>query len=386
MKYIKLIIVLFLISNNLLLKAQSKAFSLQFEGQLIGWANGNFNDHFSHQWGIRYIPELFAEYKLNEIWTLDAAASVNSYGAITFYNDGRNDNGDLKPYRLWARLSSKQFELRAGLQKINFGSASILRPLMWFDRLDPRDPLQLTDGVYGLLGRYYFLNNANIWIWGLYGNAEKRGWDLLASDKKIPEFGGRVQTPAGRGEIALSYHHRNIGKGSFILPDIGVPLYYEGFSQDRLAIDGKWDLGVGLWFENSIEKNQKSIIPGQKWNNQFNLGTDYTFGFGNGLNLKIEHLVWLSSDDLFKDPEKVNYTAFSSNYPIGLLDQLSLILYYNWENETFYRFVNWGRQYDKLSLFLMAYWNPETFDIYRNTDNVSLFSGKGIQVMIAFNH
>ena len=68
------------------------------------------------------------------------------------------------------RYSSDQFELRLGLQKINFGSASMLRPLMWFDQMDPRDPLHLTDGVWGLLARYYFLNNANIWLWGLYGN------------------------------------------------------------------------------------------------------------------------------------------------------------------------------------------------------------------------
>jgi hypothetical protein len=210
--------------------------------------------------------------------------------------------------------------------------------------------------------------------------------DLLPSDKKLPEFGGRIQLPAGRGEIAMSYHHRNITSGSMILPDMGVPLNYDGFSQDRLAIDGKWDLGIGLWFENSTERNQKSVIPGQKWNNQLNLGSDYTFGIGNGLNMKMEHLLWLTSDDLFESPEKLNYTAYSANYPIGLLDQVSLILYYNWEEKSFYRFLNWGRQYDKLVVYLMAYWNPESFDIYRNSDNVNLFSGKGFQLMIAINH
>jgi hypothetical protein len=68
-----------------------------------------------------------------------------------------SSNGDIKPYRLWARYSTSQLEIRAGLQKINFGSANILRPLMWFDQMDPRDPLQLTDGVWGILGRYYTL-------------------------------------------------------------------------------------------------------------------------------------------------------------------------------------------------------------------------------------
>lgn len=35
---------------------------------------------------------------------------------------------------------------------------------MRFDQVDPRDPLKLTDGVRGLLGRYCFLNNADIWL------------------------------------------------------------------------------------------------------------------------------------------------------------------------------------------------------------------------------
>ena len=61
-----------------------------------------------------------------------------------------------KPYRLWLRYSTSHLEIRAGLQKINFGSSNILRPLMWFDKMDFRDPLMLTDGVYALLGRYYF--------------------------------------------------------------------------------------------------------------------------------------------------------------------------------------------------------------------------------------
>ena len=65
---------------------------------------------------------------------------------------------------------NNKLHIEPGLQKINFGSATMLRPLMWFDQVDPRDPLQLTDGVWGVLGRYYFLNNANIWLWGLYGN------------------------------------------------------------------------------------------------------------------------------------------------------------------------------------------------------------------------
>ena len=79
---------------------------------------------------------------------------------------------------------------------------------MWFDRIDPRDPLQLTDGVWALLLRYFFLNNANIWLWGLYGNDDVKGWEFLPTVKDDIEFGGRIQVPVPLGELGLSYHHR----------------------------------------------------------------------------------------------------------------------------------------------------------------------------------
>lgn len=359
---------------------------LHFQGQVIGWTNLNFQDEVSSQLGIRYIPELAVSWKINDTWKLDADLSVNSYGVGTLYRKDFNTDADLSPYRMWVRISSDQFFLRAGLQKINFGSGSILRPLMWFDQIDPRDPLQLTDGVYGLLARYYFLNNANIWLWGLYGNKNTRGWDFLPTAENSPEFGGRIQVPAGPGEIALSYHHRKIGEDSIFNPASMAYLNYPGFDQERIGLDGKWDIGIGVWFENSVKYNNDFIVSGQKWTNQLSLGADYTFGIGNGLNVTLEHLLWLTGEDLFKEPEERNYTALSSNYPIGLLDQITAIVYYSWRDENWYRFLNWSRQYDRLVLYLMAYWNPEIFDIYRNADEISLFAGKGFQFMIVFNH
>ncbi len=131
------------------------------------------------------------------------SGSVSSRSFESFTAGGR-----VSPYRLWARYTRRQFEFRLGLQKIDFGAATLLRPLQWFNEIDPRDPLQLTNGVYGALARYYFLNNTSVWLWGLYGNERTRGFDALPTNKRIPEYGGRVQLPTPRGEIALSYHHR----------------------------------------------------------------------------------------------------------------------------------------------------------------------------------
>nr|MDA3793422.1 hypothetical protein [Elusimicrobiota bacterium] len=77
-----------------------------------------------------------------------------------------SDNVDADFYRFWLRYQKINWEVRVGLQKINFGPAKIFRSLMWFESADTRDPLKIAKGIKGILGRYYFLNNSNIWIWG----------------------------------------------------------------------------------------------------------------------------------------------------------------------------------------------------------------------------
>ncbi len=380
------IVCLIILVNANYLNAQDKKFSPDLSGMIIGWTNMNFNDGFTNQSGLRYIPELSLGYPLNDSWKLDARASANIFGYETYNENEFSFDGKIKPYRLWIRLSSDRFILRTGLQKLNFGSASLLRPLMWFDQIDPRDPLQLTDGVYGVLTRYYFLNNANIWFWILYGNGERRGWDVFPSDPETPEYGGRFQFPLGPGEMALSYHHRTMDAGMMILPQNGRTIYYDPFKQDRFAIDGKWDVGVGIWLENSFKRNRERIIPGQRFTNQLSLGIDYTFGIGNGLNTTLEHLLHTGSEEFLKNTQNVNYTALSLNYPIGLMDRVSAIFYFNPESQNFYRIFNWSRQYDNLTLYLLAYWNPEAFDLYQNMEAGNLFSGKGFQLMISLNH
>lgn len=356
----------------------------EFDGQVITWTNFNFSDGFGNQTGGRYIPELSLLYLAEKEWKLDGEFSLNTYAASTYMDRNWDHAADLKPYRFWLRFSNNQFELRAGLQKINFGSASMLRPLMWFDRMDPRDPLQLTDGVYGLLCRYYFLNNANIWLWTLYGNEDPRGWDLFPGNKKIPEFGGRIQLPAGPGELAFTYHHRNLDPDTLLnLPD---NLYRHDYAQDKIAVDGKWDIGPGIWLESVFKHN--SLYPyTDKWILQSTLGMDYTFGIGNGLTAGLEHLVYrVFEERLFESGEGIQLTAVNVLYPVSLTDNLSLIIFYSWKDESLYRFINWGRQYDRISLYLMAYWNPEGFDIYPNMEHTNLFSGKGFQLMFTFNH
>jgi hypothetical protein len=355
---------------------------IAFKGQINSWFTINHVNDFKIRGGLRYIPSLTIGKQTKKI-KYDTEISLNAYGTLDYDNREFDADGKLKPYRLWIRMSSEQFELRAGLQKINFGSASMLRPLMWFDRIDPRDPLQLTDGVYAMLGRYYFLNNANIWLWCLYGNENTKGWEITPSNKKRPEYGGRLQMPALKGEMAVSFHNRQVDYSKSVIDTTMTSL--ENSNENRLGFDGRWDIGVGLWFETMV-LHQDIPAKYNPWQHQVNLGIDYTFGIGNGLNV-INELLWASaSDNIFQPGDNIWFSALALRYPAGLLDNITGMIYYDWTNEGLYRFINWQRQYDNISLYLMLFWNPDEFNIYRNMEGTELFTGKGIQFMFVYNH
>ncbi len=370
--------VIILVLNSWTLHSQS----LGFGGQAIGWTTFNPADPFQAQVGLRYIPEVSFSLPLGN-YTFDGEFSANLWGSGHLYpGDSLTLDEEVSPYRMWIRFSGDQFELRAGLQKINFGSAVLFRPLMWFDRIDPRDPLQLTDGVYGLLGRYYFLNNANIWLWALYGDDKTKGWEFLPSKKGSIEYGGRVQLPLYTGEIAASYHHRTADPNG-VVPDS----IYHGvtYPENRLAVDAKIDLGVGLWVEGALI-HQDLDFTDLTYNTLLNVGMDYTFSVGSGLNVMAETFAYLQGEQPFGADEKMTFGLLSATYPLNIIHSIGTMLFYDFTGKEFYRFINWSMAYDKWSFYIMGYWNPETYTLYNLDYQTTLYSGWGFQLMAVFNH
>lgn len=374
--------ILFLFSLSSVLSGQEKVFDLSH--QLSIWGTAAFQNPFTYQFGGRYIPDAEIEYNFSEHEKLDAEVSVNAVAAPVFSgNEYLETYKRFSPYRLWVRYSTSNWEIRVGLQKINFGSATILRPLMWFDQIDPRDPLQLTDGVYGLLGRYYFKNNANIWAWCLYGNDAPKGWDYMPSDWRIPEFGGRIQVPLFSGEIATSFHHRKADFTRLKTDTINSGSVF--FPENKLGLDGKWDAIVGVWFEAVIKQNstENTYIP--LWEDYINVGMDYTFGIGNGLNAMFEIFRVNSSENLYGHGSQSRFSALSLTYPLGIISNISCILFYNLDENGFYRFLNFQRTYDLWTFYIMTFWNPETYSLYSIVSERNLFAGKGFQLMAVWN-
>ena len=354
-----------------------------WQGQLSGWLSGNQKSLIS-QAGVRYIPDIFIEKPLSRQLLADAEISLNTYATGNF-NDWETPDteGKLKPYRLWARFSTSQFEARVGLQKINFGSATLFRPLMWFDKIDPRDPLKLTDGVYGLLLRYYFQNNANIWLWGLYDNDDLKGWETAPTEDNGFEFGGRLQLPVFTGEAGISYHHRRADFSRLTVP--AAVLNSNPVAENRFALDGKWDVKIGLWFEGAIIQRDTDISF-MKYQRMWTVGADYTFGIGNGLNVLTEFFNSESSAKVFGAGDGIQFSGSSISYPIGLLDQVSGIYYYDWTNHDNYLLLNWQRTYDNWLFYIIGFINPATVRLNQAQSGGEAFSGKGFQIMVVFNY
>ncbi|MBN2400757.1 MAG: hypothetical protein JXI33_10510, partial [Candidatus Aminicenantes bacterium] len=243
--------------------------------------------------------------------------------------------------------------------------------------IDPRDPLQITAGVTGLLLRYYFKNNANIWLWGLYGNPDAKGWETQPTAAKTPEFGSRFQTPLFSGEAGLTLHQRRLAPGSD--GSVFRP------TEKRFALDGKWDLGIGLWTEASFVHQDDPAAP-FSWQRSIALGADYTFKLGNGLYLLAEQFLSQGAKSLCGDGhDGLSFTALLARYPLGLLDNLSAVLYYDWRQSQLFSFASWQRTYDNWQFHLMMFWNPRLTQPVQDLSKGSSFSGRGFQLMAVWN-
>ncbi|MFQ6616670.1 MAG: hypothetical protein ACE5HZ_07905 [Fidelibacterota bacterium] len=358
---------------SLLFLPISTASSQEFNGELSGLIrtvdDGSLSSPVTV--GVRYIPTYDGGTPRTGSFVLDYGVSVDFSASYEINSSGPVT--EASPYRLWMRYSTHRFESRLGLQKISFGPARLLRSLMWFDRLDPQDPLQLAEGVYGLRLRYVFRTNANVWLWGLYGNEGTKGIELTPTEEESPEVGGRFQYPVGNGEMAVTAHSRVI------------ELSGERLSEQRIALDGVWDVGMGILFESALIKTDLKD-SGPSWQSFLTLGTDYTFGVGNGLTVLWEHLRFGLDVSPFGTATEKNMSGMMMTYPLGLMDQLSYFSFYDWTDSLPYHYMSWQRTLDAWIVHLSIFWSRETGKSAEESLSIAGFGRKGIQFMIIFNH
>lgn len=378
-------LVLFLLIPVVCNAALGLAGEVDIKGQAALSLITNDNEPRSLQADLRYQPDLTVTLPVGSFRSLTAFASgeVVYQSKIVSFDQAEGDS-DLSLYRLWLRYGSGSTEVRAGRQKLSFGSATLLRPLMWFDNIDPRDPLQITAGVDALLMRFYLNNNANIWLWGLYGNKDTKGWEMTPTRDHEAEYGGRIQWPLANGELAASYHHRRADLTSLAPP--GLPPSADTIApEDRFSLDGKWDITVGVWFE-AVIVHKRSPLVASPFQRYLCIGADYTFDLGEGLTILTEHMAIGTAREAFGSADTVDSTALSLRYPWGVVDDFGLILNYDWETGDLYNFLEWRRNHDHWSFHVMGFANPADASPSPVMQGGELLAGRGARILLAFNH
>lgn len=320
----------------------------EFHGQATGQTGiGESLGHLTATADVEYRPGVECGFttpvgKLNIITSVRAVIA----GAIGAERTGCQE--EIAPYRMFLSYGKQRYEVRVGLQQINFGSAMVLRPLRWFDRIDPRDPIQTTAGVYSVLCRYYFGNN-DAWLWVLLGNTKPKGLELTPTPKWLPEAGGRLELALPKGEMGGCFHHR----WTIVLDDT--------VGEEKFGLDARWDIGPGGWFEGAL------VYTAGRWQEQMMVGTDYTLALGNGLTVFAEHLsthaagVWR------------NRSVLSLNYLLGLNDNLNQLTFLDWEERKPYIYLTWQHNLDSWRFILTGYFNGNG-------------KTKGVAGRIIFNH
>ena len=345
-----------------------KAFATEFDfrGQLSGWINTmNNQDYWDSGTGILYLPQIDALFDFGNDSFLDSELSFKAFINTNF--EELNQNIDF--YRFNLRYATTQSETQIGLQRISFGPALLLRSLMWFDQVDVRDPLRLTNGVYALRYKYNYLNNTNIWLWGLYGNEEIKRYEFFRTASKTPEFGGRIQYPMPLGEFGQSFHYRLAEADSF------------NYDEYKFGFDGKWDSLIGFWIETAFTYNSTDKLP-FNWTKMFTIGADYTFDIGNGLYLLTEHWAFTTSNAFLPIDNDFYASSFMLSYPLGILDNIRAIGFFTHNDNNYYQFMDWQRTYDEFVLNLSLFYYPEN-----QTNNLNVQArGYGAQIMIIYNH
>lgn len=321
-------LIIFSISSPILAKPVSLKNEINFT------ANVNFQDGY-------WRPELNLTFIDTQKFMLDARITPN----LRFMSyPGRDMELDLDLYRLWGRVSTENWFVRIGRQKLNFGSAKYLRPLQWFDSINPLDPLKQSVGIDAVLARYY-LGTANFWLWAV-DEEEFNSTTSLSKDSK-PNFGARIENSLTYCDAAITTNFKQTEHTGL---------------ESKLGIDIRWDTFIGYWLESSI--TNYSEADEVKWDRYLSLGVDYTINSGKGIYTMLEFMNRAKSEtSLWGSDQDFCYTALSTSYPISIISNLNFSCISNWKYDysllnltmdmstdylRFMPYLNWSSQHEDL--------------------------------------
>ena len=292
---------------------------------------------------LNWTPEFSLQVPLSDVYRLQAEYSMQARANSIWQDSQQEGNISLKSYRYWVRVSTAQSELRVGLQRLSFGTAQVLRPLMWFDQINPTDESEETRGVTAILARHYLSNNGSLWAWGILSDGRIKGNELIGSEDNSIEFGGRISYPIGNQDIGVVFHQRKLR----------AELAGQKATEQRLGMDFRADWAFGLWLESSVSHFSKAAMLPYENSVTTSLGIDYTISAGNGLYLLWENLIsHAGGEQVSSLRNRDALAAIMMDYPLGLLDKVTLLNIYDYKAQKSLHTVIFRRAYDYLGFEL----------------------------------
>jgi len=314
-------ICILLFSNALVAEEVELSNSYQLRTE-VDWKNSAKSINFVWQ------PEL--SYKSDLICGFASELSMYNRFSIDSIGQQLKADQDFKLHRLWLRYESFPLEVRLGRQRINFGTARLIRSLDWFEKLDPLDANEHSQGVDALLGKAYFDSQTGIWLWGIRSQKGYKGNEIYPSPSAKTEWGGRWESSFPQLESGFSFHNRKVGIDSTQV------------SEYRGGLDLRYDGAVGLWMENSLSVYDSDTSVEPDYHGTATVGLDFTFTCS--LYLLCESALSYNEQD-YKA-----HSALLLDLPLGLLDKLSSLSIIAWDTHDMAHTLMWRRSYDQFGL------------------------------------
>ena len=349
-----------ILASDSVISIKGQLWSSMITSNDIPKGQSNIESNFGY---ISFIS-IAKELSNNQLLDLEFAHRLDRIysGDSLFYNNESN-------HRYWVRYSNEKLETRLGLQKIIFGPSFILRSLSWFDTIDLRDPTGQTDGVEAFRLRWFPSNKLSIWSWGI-----KNKQDTLS-------YGGRAELSSVSGEWGFTYH-KDPSKQVKLIGQVATPAIG---SDERLAIDFRYDGIFGFWNESILIRSQRSEST------MITIGADYTLPFAAGILITGEYMniKEANKNSWSNSPSDRSYGALMASLPLGMVHQLMFVTQMELKTERNYHYLRWSSTYDHYSVNFILSINPKrsTYNTYGESLPESLAGfGTGFQLIFIYNH
>ena len=349
-----------ILASDSVISIKGQLWSSMITSNDIPKGQSNIESNFGY---ISFIS-IAKELSNNQLLDLEFAHRLDRiyFGDSLFYNNESN-------HRYWVRYSNEKLETRLGLQKIVFGPSFILRSLSWFDTIDLRDPTGQTDGVEAFRLRWFPSNKLSIWSWAI-----KNKQDTLS-------YGGRAELSSVSGEWGFTYH-KDPSKQVKLIGQVATPAIG---SDERLAIDFRYDGIFGFWNESILIRSHRSETT------MITIGADYTLPLAAGILITGEYMniTEANTNSWSNSPSDRSYGALMASLPFGMVHQLMFVTQMELKTERNYHYLRWSSTYDHYSVNFILSINPKrsTYNTYGESLPESLAGfGTGFQLIFIYNH